>query len=312
MDTPCFAAGTLERAAHLRGTGLDQWRNATARVLPLAHLKPLVGETGALHFLPASSPLMGAGVGEVLFLGLDGAGDPLFTVDVTHLLPADSGPDGGFHDTTSQTLDGVSGAAFVDLRQIMAALDPWEAEVAATARALLAWHGTHQFCAKCGGPSRIAQGGWERHCDACGASHFPRTDPVVIMLVTQGNSVLLGRNANWPEGMFSLLAGFVEPGEPIEAAVRRETFEEAGIRVGRVRYLASQPWTFPASLMLGCIGEATTHDITVDPDELEAAMWVSRERLMRAMAGLDPEISPSRQGAIAQFLMRKWLADRLD
>jgi NAD+ diphosphatase len=135
---------------------------------------------------------------------------------------------------------------------------------------------------------------------------------VVIMLVTRGNSVLLGRSPGWPEGMFSLLAGFVEPGETIEAAVRREVLEETGVTCGAVNYLASQPWPFPASLMIGARTEATSSEIKVDPLELEAALWVSREELVQAFAGRHPVIRPSRKGAIANFILRNWLADRLE
>jgi NAD+ diphosphatase len=135
---------------------------------------------------------------------------------------------------------------------------------------------------------------------------------VVIMLITRGNRTLLGRNAAWPEGMYSCLAGFVEPGETLEAAVRREVFEEAGLRVGRVRYLASQPWPFPNSLMIGCHGLALDCDIRRDPVELEDARWVSREDLVAARAGNDPGLRPARPGSIAHFLLRNWLADRLD
>ena len=131
-------------------------------------------------------------------------------------------------------------------------------------------------------------------------------------LITRGNSVLMGRSPGWPEGMFSLLAGFVEPGETIEAAVRREVFEEAGVHVGEVSYLASQPWPFPASLMFGCQGHATSDEITIDPDEIEAAMWVSRETMMQAMAGEIPDMKPARKGSIARFLLENWLADTLD
>jgi len=147
---------------------------------------------------------------------------------------------------------------------------------------------------------------------ACGAHHFPRTDPVVIMLITKGNRVLLGRNAVWPEGMYSLLAGFVEPGETVEAAVRREVLEEAGVPVGPVRYLASQPWPFPASLMLGCHGEALDEAITVDPSELEDALWLDRQAVLQVFSGRHPVVRPPRKGAIAEFLLRNWLADRLD
>jgi NAD+ diphosphatase len=135
---------------------------------------------------------------------------------------------------------------------------------------------------------------------------------VVIMLVTRGNSVLLGRSPGWPEGMFSVLAGFVEPGETLEAAVRREVLEEAGIRCGAVGYLASQPWPFPASLMIGMRAEALDSDIVIDPEELEEALWVSREDLVRVMAGQHARIRPPRRGAIAEFLLFNWLADSLD
>jgi NAD+ diphosphatase len=194
----------------------------------------------------------------------------------------------------------------------MTRLDARAAELAATAKAILHWHASHGFCAACGAATQVTQGGWQRTCPACGAHHFPRTDPVVIMLVTRGNALLLGRSPAWPEGMYSLLAGFVEPGETLEAAVRREVFEEAGIRVGGVRYLASQPWPFPASLMFGCAAEAMDDTITRDPAELEDALWITREEMVTVMAGAHPRIRASRKGAIAHFLVTNWLADRLD
>jgi NAD+ diphosphatase len=132
------------------------------------------------------------------------------------------------------------------------------------------------------------------------------------MLVTRGNRLLIGRNAVWPEGMYSLLAGFVEPGETLEAAVRREVVEETGVRIGAVRYLASQPWAFPASLMFGCIAEATSDQITIDPAELQDALWISREDMVTVLAGQHPQIKAGRKGAIAHFLISNWLADRLD
>jgi NAD+ diphosphatase len=193
----------------------------------------------------------------------------------------------------------------------MTRLPAREAEAVATARALLHWHDRHRFCAACGGPTRMVEAGWRRDCPACAAQHFPRTDPVVIMLVARGNDVLLARNPAWPEGMHSLLAGFVEPGETVEAAVRREVWEEAGVRTGRVRYLASQPWPFPASLMLGARAEALTADLRIDREEIEAALWVSRERLMRIFMGRDPAVRAPRPGAIAGAILREWLAGRL-
>jgi NAD+ diphosphatase len=151
-----------------------------------------------------------------------------------------------------------------------------------------------------------------RACPSCGRTHFPRTDPVVIMLVTHGDRVLLGRSPAWPEGFFSCLAGFMEPGETLETAVRRETLEETGVRVGRVRYLASQPWPFPASLMLGAHGEAVDDRIEIDPEEIAEALWVDRQELLDVFAGTHPRLTPARPGAIARFMLEAWLADRLD
>ena len=189
-------------------------------------------------------------------------------------------------------------------------LSPRDAELAATAKAIFGWHDIHRFCANCGEMTEMGMAG-QRDCAACGRHHFPRTDPVVIMLITHGNSVLLGRSPGWPEGMYSLLAGFVEPGETLEAAVRREVLEESGIKVGAVEYLASQPWPFPASLMFGCRGEAISDDIEVDENELEDARWITREEMMDVFAGHNKFIKPARKGAIAHFIIWHWLADKL-
>lgn len=204
------------------------------------------------------------------------------------------------------------GSVFADLRQVMSTLEPQDAAIAATGKAVLGWHQSHRFCSHCGQPSRPVRSGWQRSCDHCGRQHFPRTDPVVIMLVTSGNEVLMARSPGWPEGMYSLLAGFVVPGETIEAAVRREVHEEVGIGVGEVRYLASQPWPFPSSLMIGCQAAALGHEIIMDPKEIEDALWMSREEMARAFAGEHSMVKASRVGAIAHFLLRMWLADRLD
>ena len=193
----------------------------------------------------------------------------------------------------------------------MALISAEDANTAATARALLSWHDTHSHCARCGEQSEISSAGWQRTCPVCKAEHFPRTDPVVIVLATHQNSVLLGRSHNWPEGMYSLLAGFVEPGEGIEAASRREVFEESGVRLGKVDYLASQPWPFPASLMFGTHGHAETTEITLDPNELEAASWFTREEVADAMSGDRPDFRPARKGSIARFLLDRWLRDDL-
>ena len=310
-----FGGSGLDRAAALRSDpGAMAMHLAQGSVLPIWRGKPLFGEDAALAWVPAGHTVL-AGGGPALFLGLD-QGTARFAVDVSGWVPdAVPGDDmvGGFLDASLQTHPALPDAlGFQDLRGQMALMTPRDAEIAATARALLQWHSTHRFCAACGAASQVSHAGWQRDCPACGAHHFPRTDPVVIMLVVRGNSLLLGRSAPWPAGMYSLLAGFVEPGETLEAAVRREVAEETGISIGTVRYLSSQPWPFPASLMLGCIAFATSETITIDPTELEDALWITREDLVAVFAGQHPTLKPSRKGAIAHFLMSNWLADRLD
>ena len=310
-----FAGQAIDRAAHLRGSAGALLDRAGARVMPVWRGKPLcdfsAGDPRAGWCAPGDPALTDAGA--PIFLGLSD-GTPLFAADLSAWTPADL-PEtlGAFADPSEQHHPDLPGThRFAELRAVMTRLDPASASIAATARGLFEWHRLHGFCARCGHPTEIAEGGWRRHCPSCGAPHFPRTDPVVMMLVTSGNDVLLGRAPGWPERMYSLLAGFVEPGETVEAAVRRETFEEAGIAVGRVSYLASQPWPFPASLMIGCRAEALGREITRDEVEIETARWVSREAMMAAYAGEHPDILPPRPGAIASFLLRHWLADTLD
>lgn len=312
-ETVAFGGSALDRAAALRSdagqiAGLLQ----AGWVLPLWRGKPLVVSGSALGWVKQGSPVLAVG-GNLVFLGLDD-GAPRFAQDISDWSPeaGAEGVDAGFFDQSTQHHPSLAEThAFVELREAMTLLTPREAELVATAKALLHWHRSHGFCAACGAPSVMKQAGWQRSCPACGAQHFPRTDPVVIMLVTHGNRLLLGRSAVWPEGMYSTLAGFVEPGETLEAAVRREVFEETAITVGKVRYMASQPWPFPASLMIGCTAEATSNAITIDPLELEDALWLTREEMVTAYAGEHPRVKPARKGSIAHFLIANWLADRV-
>ncbi len=176
--------------------------------------------------------------------------------------------------------------------------------ILAQARSILHWHFTHGFCAKCGAKSLMADSGYKRVCPSCQTEHFPRTDPVVIMAVRHGDQVLLGRQASWPPNMFSALAGFMEPGETIEQAVAREVLEEAGIKVGAVSYVTTQPWPFPSSLMIGMIAEATTTEIKLDPAELEDARWFTRADLEMMLDGTHPEgLYASRPQAIAHAVV---------
>lgn len=322
-----FAPAGLDRAAALRADAAALARLAAegqSRFLPVWHGRPLLAPEGAaadpvlgagLCALGPGAPLLGAVREAPVFLGLV-EGVAVFGADVSAWVPLGPAPEPFAAATEAPVAPGhpdlPAGAVFADLRGALGRLGPRAAELAATARALLGWHATHGFCAACGAPSTPAQGGWQRNCPACGTTHFPRTDPVVIMRVTRGNSVLLGRSPGWPEGMFSCLAGFMEPGETVGAAARREVAEETGVQLGAVRLLATQPWPFPASLMIGCAAEALSEAITPDPAEIEAALWVSRERLMGVFAGTDAEIRPPRPGAIAGWMLRNWLQDTPD
>jgi len=283
-----------------------------AAVLPLWRGRVLLAGEG-LGWVPEGSPVLAHAGDERLFLGRHG-GLARLVADVSAWEPPglDRAAMAMFFDATEYRHPKLpADHRFAELRGAMTRLDAPEAALAATARALVNWHRTHGFCSACGAASEMHQAGWQRKCPGCGASHFPRTDPVVIMLVRRGNRVLLGRSPGWPEGMYSALAGFVEPGETPETAVAREVREETGIRVGVVRYVAAQPWPFPNSLMMGYVAEALGDTITLD-DELEDARWLTREEMVAVSAGLHPEVKAPRRGAIAHHLVREWLAGRLD
>ncbi|MEP2533733.1 NAD(+) diphosphatase [Shimia sp.] len=318
-ETVTFGGSALDRAAEIRGDkdAMAALLQAPAsRAIALWRGKPLCAgdDLNALAYLPMDHALFDNTKVPPIFLGRDSQG-ACFAKDVSGWEPdnLDSESLKLFFDASLQHHPALpEDHQFAELRGVMARLSARDAELAATARAIFGWHTSHRFCAACGHESRMAMSGWQRDCPACNTSHFPRTDPVVIMLITHGNKVLMGRSPAWPEGMYSLLAGFVEPGEPLEAAVRREVLEEASIEVGIVEYLSSQPWPFPSNLMFGCRGTALNDDITVDKHELDDALWVSREDIMQAFAGTHPFLNPARKGSIAHFILRNWLADRLD
>lgn len=229
-----------------------------------------------------------------VFLGTLG-GQPV----AAHLYPAEA--EGLYREDPAF---GVADLRSIAMRGYVA---PEEQGLLAMAKALLDWHRRHRFCAQCGNETASEQAGFRRDCAGCGAQHFPRTDPVVIMLITDGDRCLLGRQSRFLPGMYSCLAGFVEPGETIEDAVRRETFEEAGVRVGAVSYWMSQPWPFPSSLMIGCVGDALTSEIVIDTEELEDARWFTREEIGLMLEGQHPDnLFAANPIAIAHHLVRKW------
>lgn len=243
------------------------------------------------YFDRPTAEALGADLAGAVLLGVDGVG------------PVVAAP-GGLEPEALP--DGVKA---IDYRSInvQGLIDPEALGALAQGAALLAWHASHAFCSRCGTKSEMRIGGYKRQCPNCNAEHFPRTDPVAIMLTVTKDRCLLGRGPHFAPGMFSALAGFIEPGETIENAVRRETFEESGIRIGRVAYHASQPWPFPYSLMIGCYGEALNEDIDADLTELEACRWFTREEVLAALGGKHPDgiIVPPR-AAIAHLLIRNW------
>ncbi|MEM1301000.1 MAG: NAD(+) diphosphatase [Pseudomonadota bacterium] len=311
-ETVTFGGSGLDRAAELRET---HWQQNPHSAVVFWRGKPLVlTDQSALCRVPSTHPILQDSHGPAILLGREEDDGLVAAYHLGGWDPEDYDPAqlNSFIDPSLQVHPTVQNAAFSELRGVMTRLSPRDAELAATGRAIFEWHRTHEFCSNCGAKSDMVQSGWQRTCPSCGRHHFPRTDPVVIMLILRGNSVLVGRSPGWPDRMYSLLAGFVEPGETLEAAVRREVFEEAGIRVAEVGYLASQPWPFPASLMFGCVGYATTDEITVDPNELEDAIWMTREEVIEALAGRHPKVAAARKGAIAHFLLANWVADTLD
>jgi NAD+ diphosphatase len=284
-----FAGSPLDRADHIRVDpealgGLMNWR---ARVLLMDGLLPGVDEQGGLVWGSLADVAEDA---ELVFLGMqDGK---------AHFAPVPG--------------EGAEGSAYAMPRawQLMTQLSPPDLAIYGGARSLADWHARHRFCARCGGATKLVKGGWQRHCDNCGADHFPRTDPVTIMLVEHEDRLLLGRQPRFPPKMYSALAGFVEPGETIEEAVAREIHEEAGVRVRDVRYIASQPWPFPSQLMIGCTSVADDPALTIDKTELEDARWFTRAELEEARAageaGTDLLYFP-RPFAIAHHLVTWWL-----
>ena len=275
---PFFSGPGLDRADALRGSP-----DKIAELATREDARQLVWRDG-IPAIDGSGSLEWQEVGDApLFLGFDG-GAPRFSA---------------LADPATQPFA---------VMPLLTNLDEADAPLFAAAMSLARWHSRHRFCANCGHASEIIRGGWSRSCPSCSAEHFPRVDPVVIMLAEHGGKLLLGRQSHGPEGRYSALAGFVEVGESVEAAVVREVKEEAGIDVHNVRYVASQPWPFPSSLMIACHAEASTAELAIDKTELEDARWFTRDEVRRAVDGADDATfgAPPRT-AIARTLLERWL-----
>jgi NAD+ diphosphatase len=277
-----FAGNPLNRASEKRLEA--QWiasrlRDPSSLIFPVWRLEPfLLGpensappiQLGLLK--PGLTDVLAADGAPCIFLGLDGD-RAVFALDISAAdNPANEGPLAGL-------------GFFRDARAAGQMVSIKEAAIIAQAKALIDWHQRHGFCPKCGAPTRLVDAGYRRLCDKCNSEHFPRVDPVVIMLATDGDACLIGRGKLFPQGMFSALAGFIEPGETIEEAVRRELMEEASVKVGEVSYWATQPWPFPSSLMIGCFAKAMSRDVKVDQSELAELRWIEREVARELIAG---------------------------
>lgn len=287
-----FAGNPLDRVSERRAD--VEWLTArltdpTARTVVLWGGQPLVeGDPLRLARVPVSA---GADPERLLFLGLDGSA-PLWALD-----PGGEAP---------PPLPG----RFVELRRLAPDLPTAEAGIAAVAKSLFDWHGRHRFCANCGSPTHAADAGWKRICPACQAQHFPRTDPVAIMLALHsgplGDRCLLGRQRSWPPGRFSALAGFIEPGETIEEGCARELKEEAGLAATQVRYHSSQPWPWPSQLMIGLFAEVADDGARADQLELEEVRWFTRAEVRDILAGRLPDATAPPPLAIAHQLLKAW------
>jgi NAD+ diphosphatase len=301
-----FSGNPLDRASEKRTDSewlAAQRRDPQSMILPMWRLQPFLfgpergpGALEAGFLRPGLCESLAAPGAPCVLLGLD-EGRAIFALDITAARdPANEGVLAGLGHFREMRAAAMSGA-----------LSDRDIALCGQAKAMIDWHQRHGFCPNCGTATRLQDAGYRRRCDACKTDHFPRTDPVVIMLATHGDACLVGRGKLFPPGMFSALAGFVEPGETIEEAVRRELMEEAGVRTGAVTYFATQPWPFPSSLMIGCFAEAESRDIVVDMNELAEARWLQRPTLRALIAGekVDGLWIPPRI-AIARHLLDAW------
>lgn len=300
-----FTGNRFDRAANFRSDETwmaEKLKDSSSRFLPVHSLKALIdlndgpcidwrGSSDVQDYIESGATLIFLGIADF---------SCHFAVDVSAMENPKQPPNSDW-------------GKFIDVRSISAQLRPGEAGALAQARSMISWHDNHGYCAVCGSKTKLQEAGYSRKCisESCNASHFPRTDPVAIMMVTMGDKCLMGTGHHFPKQQYSCLAGFIEPGETIEQGVRREVFEETGIKTGDVTYHSSQPWPYPSSLMIGCFAEALSEDITIDPKELADACWFTRdeikEMIVKAATTETPRLSPPL--AIAHQLAKAWVAE---
>jgi NAD+ diphosphatase len=298
--TNTFAGNPLDRASDRRSDAdwiAGQLSAPESLGVVLWNGKPLVEDAkgGGVQIAYVAAKMvrdMAGGPERLLFLGL-WQGVAVFAVDLDGVADPADGP-----------LQGLG--RFEDLRIIALRLPGTEAGILATAKSMYEWRRRHRHCAACGQPSEVAEAGWKRICPSCKAEHFPRTDPVVIMLAVKDDKCLVGRQAAWPKGMYSALAGFLEPGESIEEACARELWEEARLKTRSVRYHSTQPWPYPSSLMIGLIAEVENDDAVADQVELDEVRWMTREETRAMLRGEVADIKAPGAMAIASQLIRAW------
>jgi NAD+ diphosphatase len=271
-----FAQFLLDKAGHRRKDAA--WLAAAladdrSQLALFQGMRPFLLKDGAVGWMAgATRDLLAGPEALTVFLGLDAEGAAHFAVDLPASRDVDDLPIAGLGE-------------FADMRGAAMQLPRSEVAILGCAKSLFEWHARHRFCANCGAASGVAEGGWKRICAACGAEHFPRVDPVAIMLAVHGERCCLGRQKRFPPGMFSALAGFIEPGESIEQGCARELFEEAGLTAASVRYHSTQPWPFPSSLMIGLIAEVSGVETRLDDDEIDEVIWLTKDEARQAMAG---------------------------
>lgn len=300
-----FAGGKLDRESGKRNDAAyiaSQFANPKAELLIFQNAKPFFanGADAPIRLLTSAVAQFGTAKAAPIYLGQNN-NNPLFAIELLSNF-----------DIQNSVLNGLG--EFAELRQVMMRISHDDLAILGLARSLFDWHKRHRYCANCGEPSAIVDAGWKRLCPSCKTEHFPRTDPVAIMMVVHEDKCLLGNSPRFPKSFYSCLAGFIEAGETVEEACRREVFEEVGVKTSECQIISNQPWPFPSQLMIGLIANATTTEIAIDEEEIADARWFNKAQIAQMLNGgvlIDGEqyFGPPKV-AIAHHIMRHWLESK--